>query len=84
MLFISKIKTCPKPISNKFKQQDIIANINDQIFKIKNLGKKINIIICIPGHIGIQGNELADKTALDATINPQIETINIYYTTYMT
>ena len=60
-----------KPI---FSQNPIIQRIKKVLHNIKSLKNKV-VIVWVPSHIGIPGNELADKTARSAITDPDSKAI---------
>uniref|UniRef100_A0A3Q3AL86 Reverse transcriptase domain-containing protein n=1 Tax=Kryptolebias marmoratus TaxID=37003 RepID=A0A3Q3AL86_KRYMA len=53
-------------------RQDIIMEIMHVIFRVKNYGSEVRLI-WIPAHIGVVGNELADRFAKSAAKKPNME-----------
>uniref|UniRef100_A0A2S2Q1Q6 Putative RNA-directed DNA polymerase n=1 Tax=Sipha flava TaxID=143950 RepID=A0A2S2Q1Q6_9HEMI len=61
-------------IKNQFKPGDIATKILNNLNEALSKNKQI-ILMWVPGHSGIEGNELADKQAKIAATNPKIANI---------
>ncbi|XP_037531828.1 uncharacterized protein LOC119409038 [Nematolebias whitei] len=55
--------------NNTDSRMDILLEIYHTLFRIQNMGLVV-IFVWVPAHIGLVGNEKADKTAKKATHNP--------------
>jgi len=61
-------------IKNQFKPGDIAIKILNKLNEALSKNKKITLM-WVPGHIGIKGNELADKQFKIATTNSEFKII---------
>lgn len=61
-------------IKNKFSDEELTQSIHNKLISASNLGKEI-IIMWVPGHCGIKGNEEADRAAKSAITNTSATTI---------
>ena len=56
-------------------RSDILTEIQQRVYRIQYMGT-IVIFVWIPAHLGINGNEMADKYAKEATGIHHIDTLN--------
>ena len=68
-------------IENNRENYPILNQIYNTLAELHNQGKQITICK-VPAHIGIKGNEEADRAAKQATNIPGMSTMKLPYTDY--
>ena len=68
-------------IENNKENHPILIQIYDILAELRNQGKQITICK-VPAHIGVKGNEKADKAAKQAIDIPGMTTTSLPYTDY--
>ena len=66
-------------IENNRENHTILNQIYDILTKLQNQGKKLTLCK-VPAHIGIKGNEEADKAAKQEIDMPGMTTTRLFYT----